>query len=113
MNFLASLIISLCLTATLSVGHVSRTVDGDTFGVFTLDGLANEERVRILGVDAVELRDPLGPVARAFTMEWISRGSFKLEACKRDSFGRLLAIITRAADTLAVDLIRARLGVAR
>lgn len=101
-----------CLVLLLTPGYVQRTVDGDTFILYSI-GVPAEERVRVLGVDAVEIRDTLGPAAKAFTTEWLQRGPFTLETCKRDSFGRLLGVISRSGDTLAVDLINAKLGMAR
>lgn len=96
----------------LTPAHVIRVLDGDTFALYHV-GVPAEERVRVLGVDAAELRDTLGAAAKAFTMGWIAAGPFKMETCKRDGFGRLLAVVTRGADTLALELIRARLGVPR
>jgi endonuclease YncB( thermonuclease family) len=84
-------------------------VDGDTFGVFNV-GVTAEERVRLLGVDAAEIRDTLGPAAKGLTAEWLARGPFELHTCKRDSFGRLLAVVHRGTDTLAVRLVEAGLG---
>jgi endonuclease YncB( thermonuclease family) len=101
-----------CLAVQLGPGAVQRVIDGDTFVLYHV-GVPPEERVRLLGVDAAELRDSLGTAARTFTETWLSRGPFTLFACRRDSFGRLLAVVTRGADTLAVDLIRAGLGVQR
>ena len=101
-----------CLTLLLSPGHVAKVVDGDTFGLFNV-GVSPEERVRVLGVDAAEIRDTLGPAARAFTAEWLGRGPFHLRSCQRDSFGRLLGTVWRGTDTLATALIHAKLGVAR
>lgn len=100
-----------CLEVTLPPAQVERTIDGDTFILYHV-GVPPEERVRVLRVNAFELRDSLGPVARAFTVAWLARGPFTIRACKRDSFGRLLAIVWRVpADTLASDIIAAHLGV--
>lgn len=99
-----------CLRMDVPPAAVTRTVDGDTFILWSV-GVPPEERVRVLAVDAAELRDSLGPAARVFTIQWLAVGKFTLETCKRDSFGRLLATITRGSDTLAVDLIRRGLGV--
>lgn len=101
-----------CLTLLLSPSYVMRVVDADTFILHSVS-VPPEERVRVLGVDAVELRDSLGPAARAFTQEWLARGPFWVQTCKRDSFGRLLGIVWRGPDTLATALINARLGEAR
>lgn len=107
MNLLAA-----CLILVLTPGHISRVIDADTFTLFDVD-LPAEERIRLLGVDAPEIRDSLGPVARTYTVEWLMRGPFVMEACKRDSFGRLLATVVRGSDTLAVSLVRAGLGIRR
>jgi endonuclease YncB( thermonuclease family) len=101
-----------CLTILLAPGHVMRVIDADTFVLFHI-GVPAEERVRVLGVDAAEIRDTLGPAAKAFTLAWIAAGPFTVETCKRDSFGRLLGVVTRGADTLASALIQAGLGVPR
>ena len=98
-----------CLTVQLTPAHVLRVIDGDTFILYAV-GVPPEERIRVLGVDAWERTDSLGPAATAFTREWLARGPFLLETCRRDSFGRYLAIITRGADTLAAELVHAGLG---
>jgi micrococcal nuclease len=98
-----------CLWLVLTPGHVQRVIDGDTFVLYSV-GVPAEERVRVLGVNTPELRDTLGPAARAFAVEWLARGSFAVDACRRDSFGRLLAVVSRGSDTLATALINARLG---
>lgn len=92
------------------VAQVSRVLDGDTFILYSV-GVPPEERVRVLKVDAFEIRDSLGPAARDFTIRWIAQGPFLLDACKRDNFGRLLGQVSRRGDTLAKDLIAAGLGV--
>lgn len=110
MNLLA--LLGACLTVQLPVGAVQRVVDGDTFVLYHV-GVPAEERVRVLGVDAWEARDSLGRGAPAtvFTTAWLAKGPFTLATCRRDSFGRLLAVITRGTDTLAADLIRAGHGI--
>lgn len=104
--------LAACFTMTVPVAQVSRVIDGDTFILYSV-GVPAEERVRVLGVNAVELRTPQGPAARALTVAWLAQGPFKIDACKRDDFGRLLAVVTRDADTLARALIVAGLGVPR
>ena len=98
-----------CLTIMLSPGHLMRVIDGDTWVLWSV-GVPAEERVRVLGVNAAEIRDTLGPAAKAFTEAWLNAGPYEMHTCKRDSFGRLLAVVTRGTDTLAVRLIEARLG---
>ncbi len=98
-----------CLSITLEPSSVKRTVDGDTFILWHV-GIPAEERVRVLGVDTPEIRDNLGLAAKGFTAEWLGRGPFTVYTCKRDSFGRLLAMVYRGSDTLAVSLVAAGLG---
>lgn len=103
-----------CLRFDVVPGHVKRTVDGDTFILYAF-AVPPEERVRVLSVDAWEMRDSLGrgPAARDFTVRWLAVGTFALETCRRDSFGRYLGVIWRGNDTLAVALIRAGHGIPR
>ncbi len=105
-------LLGFCLSLLVPPAQVSRVVDGDTFDLFTV-GVTPTERVRLLGVDAVELRDARGPEARDSVARWLARGPFLLESCRRDNFGRLLAVVSRGADTLAMDLVRWGLGAPR
>ena len=100
----------LCLTLVVQPEHVKRVIDGDTFILFHV-GVPAEERVRVLGVDAVELRTPKGIEAKEFTKTWIANGPFSMVACKRDSFGRLLGAVSRDQDDLGKALIDKGLGV--
>jgi endonuclease YncB( thermonuclease family) len=102
----------LCLSLLIQPGQVKRVIDGDTFILYSV-GVTDEERVRVLRVDAVELSDSLGPRARSFTQQWLARGPFTVNGCRRDSFGRILADVTRGTDTLSVQLVNAGLGVTR
>lgn len=105
-----------CLTITVEPRHVKRIIDADTFILFAV-GVPPEERVRVLDINAYELTGgsdstkALARAGRAFTATWLAQGNFTITACKRDSFGRLLATVTRGADTLAVALINAGHGV--
>lgn len=105
-----------CWSLILTPADVLKVHDGDTVYLRTVavwPGIsATEEHVRILGVDTPELRDSLtqpAREARAFTQQWLAQGPFTLYTCKRDSFGRLLATVSRGADTLAVALATAHL----
>ena len=98
--------IALCLTLTLQPGHVMRVIDGDTFVLWSLT-VPPEERVRLLGVDTPELNQDKGPEAKVFTEAWLSRGPFRFMACKKDSFGRWLATLSREGANIA-DELRAR-----
>lgn len=97
------LIALLCWTVQ---ARAIRTIDGDSFVIRAeiWPKLYKIETVRLLGVDAPELRGPdrdKALAAKAFTEEWLSRGPFTVEACGRDSFGRLLAHVSRDGEALA------------
>jgi endonuclease YncB( thermonuclease family) len=92
-----------CMALTVEAGQVKRVIDGDTYVLYTV-GLTDEEHVRMLGGDAWELRDPLGPAARDSAALWLRRGAFTISSCRRDSFGRLLAWTVRNGDSLHVYL---------
>lgn len=102
-----------CFSMLVPSQQVSRTLDGDTFALYTI-GIPAEEHLRVLGVNTPEMRDSLTTLsreARAFTRTWLAQGPFTITMCKRDSFGRYLATVSRGTDTLAVALIQAGLGV--
>jgi endonuclease YncB( thermonuclease family) len=100
----------LCLSLIVLPGHVKRVYDGDTYFLYNI-GIKNEQAVRELGMNAPEFRDSLGVVARDSATSWLTRGTFELQACDYDSFGRLLGISHRGADTLSSWLIRLHLAV--
>lgn len=95
-----------------------RTIDGDTFtadlGIY-LD-ITYRETVRVLGVDTPELHGATkakAEEAKTFTAAWLSQGPVTIEACKRDSFGRVLGKVTRNGENLADKLIEGGYGVRR
>jgi endonuclease YncB( thermonuclease family) len=105
----------LCLTV---VPQIVRVIDGDTI-IIRLEIPAHpstgevEHRpftVRLLGVDARELRAPGGREAKAFTEAWLARGPVTVTACKYDGFGRLLGTVVRGEQDLAVELVLAGHG---
>lgn len=111
----------LCWAVTAQSGRV---LDGDTFVVTaalwpaSAGDLTAVERVRVLGVNTPERSGATrsaGDAARTFTEQWLAAagGTVRLEVCKRDSFGRILATVIRTSDgrSLAADLIAAGVGV--
>ena len=97
-----------CIVLSLSPGHVMRVIDGDSFILYSIR-VPPEERVRVLGVDCPERGQPGYTEAGEFTRLWLARGPFVLHSCKRDSFGRLLADVSRGTEKLADILIENRL----
>jgi micrococcal nuclease len=92
---------------------VARVVDGDTIEV------AGGERVRLIGVDTPETKDPKRPVgcfgkeASAFTASLLPAGTrVRLvgDAEQRDRYGRLLAYVYRRTDGLFVNAELLRRG---
>jgi micrococcal nuclease len=95
---------------------VRKVVDGDTIEV------TGGERVRLIGVDTPETKDPNRPVgcfgaeASRFTTSVIPPGTaVRLvgDAEQRDRYGRLLAYVYRGADGLFVNAELLRRGYAQ
>ena len=99
-----------CATLQLDPTWVLRVKDGDTF-VIRNAGITTYEDVRVCCVDTPEKKDPGFDDATAFTDRWLHTGPFTLDVCKRDSFGRLLGVVTRDGHDLATDLLEAGLAV--
>lgn len=75
------------------------------------EGRALPTDVRVCCVDTPEKKDPGFDDATAFTDRWLHAGPFTLEVCKRDSFGRLLGVVTRDGEDLATALLESGLAV--
>jgi micrococcal nuclease len=105
-------------TAVPTNATVARVVDGDTVDV-SIGG--HQERVRLIGIDTPETKDPdrpvecYGPEASAITESLLPRGTavrLERDLEPRDDYGRLLAYVYRGADGLFVNLDLARRGAA-
>jgi micrococcal nuclease len=100
------------------VGRVVTVVDGDTIHVQL--GSARE-KVRYIGVDTPETKDPRRPVgcfgheASAFNERLVGGELVRLvrDVEPRDRYGRLLAYVYRVRDDLFVNAELARLGYAQ
>ncbi|HYX45170.1 MAG TPA: thermonuclease family protein [Acidimicrobiales bacterium] len=95
---------------------VERVVDGDTLVV------AGGHRVRLIGVDTPETKDPRKPVqcfgqeASAYVSSLLKKGEgVRLvgDAEERDVYGRILAYVYRLADGLFVNAALVREGYAQ
>lgn len=116
----AALVFSLfCTTLQLDPTWVLRVIDGDTF-VIRNAGITNHEGVRVCqtidGAKAVCVNTPetdaadpeqklQAAAATLFAEEWLMAGPFTLAACQRDSFGRLLGVVTRGDSNLGQSLL--------
>ena len=91
---------------------LQRAVDGDTLL------LANDARVRLLGIDTPETVrpghpvEPWGPEASAFTKAFVSGGHVRLELDREriDRYGRFLAYVWVDEKLLNEELLRAGLA---
>jgi micrococcal nuclease len=101
-----------------SVGRVVKVVDGDTIHVQLG---ATREKVRYIGVDTPETKDPRRPVqcygqrAADFNAQLVDGERVRLvrDVRARDRYGRLLAYVYRVRDELFVNAELARLGYAQ
>lgn len=108
--------LALLLLCFVAMGRMTQVVDGDTFDADLViwSNVTVHERVRVYGVDTPEMKGAARPaaiLATAFTESWLRRGGFSLRTCGRDSFGRVLGVVTRDGAALAADLISAGHGV--
>lgn len=100
------------------VGRVVKVVDGDTIHVQLG---AVREKVRYIGVDTPETKDPRRPVqcfgeqASQFNARLVGDERVRLhrDVEERDRYGRLLAYVHRVRDGLFVNAELARLGYAQ
>jgi micrococcal nuclease len=100
------------------VGRVVKVVDGDTIHVQLG---ATREKVRYIGVDTPETKDPRRPVqcygqkAADFNAQLVDGELVRVvrDVQARDRYGRLLAYVYRVRDELFVNAELARLGYAQ
>jgi len=106
----------------------SRVIDGDTVDV-TLDcGMHTHriERLRLLGVQAPELKDhPRGSEAKGWVQNWIEHAfldarddavrdwPLTVATSKSDSFGRFLALVWRRSDGAQLNEALLEAGMAK
>ena len=73
------------------VGRVVSVTDGDTIRV--LDDERGEHKIRLLGIDAPERAQPFGVASRKHLAGLVAGKTVRVEAAKRDRYGRLLGKI--------------------
>lgn len=104
--------------AVTGTTHVVKVIDGDTIEV---THAGRKEKVRLLGIDTPETKDPRKPVqcfgaeASAHTAELLPPGTEVIlvaDVERRDRYDRLLAYVYRFSDHLFVNLELAREGYA-
>ncbi|MGE4553161.1 MAG: thermonuclease family protein [Desulfovibrionaceae bacterium] len=94
-----------------SAWKLLRIIDGDTL---VMNGPEGQEHVRLIGVDAPELRQEFGSTARAFAADFLARGGLILELDQehRDQYDRLLAYVWSGDAMLNEALVATGLALA-
>lgn len=101
--------------------RVARIVDGDTFYLEKVIKNAEQEKIRLIGVDAPESRNawdkkkhPFGDSSKRF-LEDLIKGKFvflEYDVSEKDRYGRTLAYVFRQDDSLFVNAELIRQGYA-
>lgn len=113
MNRLGSFLALACLWLASSATAADRAKvvsvhDGDTITAL-VDG-NRQVKVRLTGIDAPELGQPFGRVARDHLAELVMRKDVELVGDKRDKYGRQLSRVVVAGDDAATSMVAAGLA---
>lgn len=101
-----SFAVCLCITTPGHAwpGIVTHVSDGDTVWVQPLQG-GEAHKVRLLGIDAPEICQPWGPQSRAALHAALQGQVVEVRARTRDSYGRLLAQLTRQGSDVGAWMV--------
>ena len=99
--FLLLLLCAQALGAT--EGRCLRVSDGDTI---TIAAEGRKEKVRLIGIDAPELRQEGGPEAQQYLAKRILNRRVKVEGETRDRYGRLLGTVYLGEENINLSLVR-------
>ena len=96
--------VCVCITTPAQAwpGIVTYVSDGDTVWVQPLHG-GEAHKVRLLGIDAPEICQPWGPQSRAALHAALQGQVVEVRARTRDSYGRLLAQLTRQGNDVGTQ----------
>lgn len=98
------LLLLLCVQALgATEGRCLRVSDGDTI---TIAAEGRKEKVRLIGIDAPELRQEGGPEARQYLAKRILNRRVKVEGETRDRYGRLLGTVYLGEENINLSLVR-------
>ena len=92
-------------TALAWQGVVTHVSDGDTVWVQPLLHGGEAHKVRLLGIDAPEICQPWGPQSRAALHAALQGQVVEVRARKRDSYGRLLAQLSRQGNDVGAWMV--------
>ena len=104
LKYLFILLFSVEALAGVLQGRVVSIADGDTFTV--LDASNKIYKVRLLGIDAPEKRQPFGNVAKNRLSQLIFKKSATVEFKKKDRYGRILGKVFCNGVEINVRLIQ-------
>jgi endonuclease YncB( thermonuclease family) len=90
--------------AETTPGRVLRVVDGDTLEV-EMNG--HPGKVRIVGIDAPESRQPGGAAAKDHLAHQLRVTTINVEWSKTDRYGRILGQVFRGSTDVGLEQIRA------
>jgi endonuclease YncB( thermonuclease family) len=102
----AVLLLGACITTLAHAwpGIVTHVSDGDTVWVQPLQR-GEAQKVRLLGIDAPEICQPWGPQSRAALHAALQGQVVEVRARTRDSYGRLLAQLTRQGNDVGAWMV--------
>lgn len=92
------------------VQQVIDVMDGDTFRLLAFN-VTGSVRIRVLPINTPEIKQPGFQEAKDFLKQWLLSGPFKVDTVMDDSFGRLLANVTRGDENVGELMIEKGLGV--
>ena len=106
-SIIATLAITLgCLSAFSGPKTVGVTtyvvVDGDSVIVWT----PQQYTTRLKGIDAPEMRQPYGPIAKIILEELLDEKELRVEFQGKDAYDRYLAILYAGDTNINVELVR-------
>ncbi|MBI4404125.1 MAG: thermonuclease family protein [Deltaproteobacteria bacterium] len=101
------------LTAVPAWGHslsgrVVKVLDGDT--IVVLDAVLNENKVRLLGIDAPEKKQAFGSASKTSLSELVFGKEVRVEYKKRDRYGRILGKVIYQGKDINLEQIRSGLA---
>jgi endonuclease YncB( thermonuclease family) len=100
-------LLPILAVAELLIGTVSAVHDGDTF---TIKTETSQHKVRLAGIDAPELDQPLGVESRDSLRKVVLHKLVLIETVKNDKYGRVIGKVTH--DGLDVNLKQIQAGMA-
>lgn len=106
--FIVLLIFAEFTFAEILSGRVVGVIDGDTITV--LDSTNTEHKIRLIGIDAPEKKQPFGKSSKKMLSNWVFGKTVNVDWDKRDRYGRLVGKVI--IDGIDVNLEQVKDGLA-